>query len=163
MVGHSMGSAYAALVAAERPGALLVYLCPRLGPFASPPGAPRTFREGFPFPPDGADGTSRWDADAAIAAMYRRLPAATARALALRLQPMAPAAGDYPLSGHPDVPTVLVYAADDEFFEPAFERFMARNVLRIEPIEITGGHFPMAEAPDALADLLVRLANEHKP
>ncbi len=158
VVGHSMGSAYAALVASARPGSLLVLLCPRLGGLAPPPGAPRTFREGFPFPADRPDGTSAWDADAAIRAMYGRLPVETASALAQRLRPMAPPAGDYPLPGHPDVATVLVYAADDEFFEPAWERFMARELLGVEPIEIPGGHFPMAEDPDALAGLLDRLA-----
>ena len=158
VVGHSMGSAYAALVASARPSSLLVLLCPRLGGLAPPPGAPRTFREGFPFPADRPDGTSAWDADAAIRAMYGRLPVETASALAQRLRPMAPPAGDYPLPGHPDVPTVLVYAADDELFEPAWERFMARELLGVEPIEIPGGHFPMAEDPDALAGLLDRLA-----
>jgi pimeloyl-ACP methyl ester carboxylesterase len=158
VVGHSMGSAYAALVAAARPGSLLVLLCPRLGGLAPPPGAPRTFREGFPFPADRPDGTSAWDAEAAVRAMYGRLPAETASALAQRLRPMAPPAGDYPLPAHPDVATVLVYAADDEFFEPAWERFMARELLGVEPIEIPGGHFPMAEDPDGLADLLDRLA-----
>jgi pimeloyl-ACP methyl ester carboxylesterase len=156
-----MGSAYATLVAAAQPGALLVHLCPRLGGLAPPPGAPDPFREGFPFPPEGADGVSVWDADAAIGAMYRRLSPETARALVQRLRPMAPPAGEYPLAGHPAIPTELVYAADDEFFEPAWERFMAREALGIEPIEIPGGHFPMAEDPDALADLLDRLAREH--
>jgi pimeloyl-ACP methyl ester carboxylesterase len=160
VVGHSMASAYAALVAAARPGSLLVHLCPRLSPFAPPPGARRPFREGFPFPAAGPDGTSRWEAEAAVAAMYGRLPAETARALARRLRPMAPPAGEYPLPGHPDVPTVLVYAADDEIFEPAWERDMARELLGVEPIEIPGGHFPMAEDPDALAGLLDRLASE---
>jgi pimeloyl-ACP methyl ester carboxylesterase len=56
---------------------------------------------------------------------------------------------------------VLVYAADDEFFEPSWERFMAREVFGIEPIEIPGGHFPMAEDPVALAALLDRVAREH--
>ena len=74
---------------------------------------------------------------------------------------MAPPAGEYPLPRHPDIPTVLVYAADDELFEPAWERFMARELLGVEPIEIPGGHFPMAEAPDALAALLDRLAGGH--
>lgn len=161
VVGHSMGSAYATLVAAARPGSLLVHLCPRLGGFAPPPGAPDTFREGFPFPTDRPDGTSVWDAEAAIEAMYRRLPPETARALAERLRPMAPAAGEYPLTSHPVIQTVLVYAAQDEFFEPAWERFMAREMLGIEPIEIPGGHFPMVEDPDALADLLDLLAREH--
>ena len=93
--------------------------------------------------------------------MYRRLPPETARALAQRLRPMAPPAGEYPLPGYPDIPTALVYATDDEFFEPAWERFMAREALGVEPVEISGGHFPMAEDPDALAELLDRLAREH--
>src|SRR4030088_3521876 len=50
VVGHSVGSGYAPLVAISRPGSLLVHLCPRLGPFTAPGGAPRTFREDFPFP-----------------------------------------------------------------------------------------------------------------
>jgi hypothetical protein len=54
-----------------------------------------------------------------------------------------------------------VYATEDELFEPAWERFMARELLGIEPIEIASGHFPMVEAPDALADLLDRLAQDH--
>ena len=161
VVGHSQGSAYSSLVAVARPGSLLVHLCPRLGGFAPPPGAPDTFRKGVPFPADRPDGTSVWDADAATTAMYGRLPAETARALARRLRPMAPAAGEYPLDRHPDVPTVLVYAADDEFFEPAWERFMARELLGVEPIEIPSGHFPMAEVPAVLGDLLDRLAREH--
>ena len=160
VVGHSMGSAYATLVAAERPGSLLVHLCPRLGGVAPPPDAPDTFRKAFRFPAVRPDGTSVWDAEAAIGAMYRRLPPETARAMVQRLRPMAPPRGEYPLPSHPVIPTVLVYAADDEFFEPAWERFMARELLGIEPIEIPGGHFPMAEDPDGLAELLDRVARE---
>jgi pimeloyl-ACP methyl ester carboxylesterase len=159
VVGHSMGSAYAMLVAAARPGALLVHLCPRLGGLKPPPGAPPMFRERFPFPAERPDGSSAWDAEEAITAMYPRLPPETALALARRLRPMAPPAGKYPLPGPPAVPTELVYAADDEIFEPAWERFMAREVLGIEPVEIPGGHFPMAEDPDALASLLDRLSH----
>jgi pimeloyl-ACP methyl ester carboxylesterase len=161
VVGHSQGTAYSSLVAVAQPGSLLVHLCPRLGGFEPPPGAPDTFREGIPFPPERPDGTSVWDADTAISAMYRRLPPQTARVLAQRLRPMAPPAGEYPLPDQPDIATVLVYAADDEFFEPAWERFMARELLGVEPIEIPGGHFPMVEDPDALGDLLNRLARQH--
>jgi hypothetical protein len=38
---------------------------------------------------------------------------------------------------------------------------MARELLGIEPIEISGGHFPMVENPKALATLLDRLARDH--
>lgn len=161
VVGHSQGSTYATLVAVERPGSLLVLLCPRLGGFEPPPGAPEMFRPDFPFPPGRPDGTSVWDAEQAIAAMYGRLSPETARELAQHLRPMAPPADECPLSRPPAIPTVLVYAAEDEFFEPDWERFMARELLGIEPIEIPGGHFPMAEDPGALADLLDRLAREH--
>ena len=51
-----------------------------------------------------------------------------------------------------------MYAADDELFEPAFERFMARELLGIDPIELSGGHFVMVEDPGAVAELLDRLA-----
>ncbi len=154
VVGHSLGSGYAPLVAVARPGSLLVHLCPRLGPFDPPPGAPAPFRETAQFPASRPDGLSVWEPDAAVAFMYGRLPPETGRALAKRLRPVAPAAGDFPLPGHPDVPTALVYTTDDEFFEPAFERFMARELLGIEPVELPGGHFPMVEDPEALAHLL---------
>ncbi len=50
VVGHSASSGYAAFVAEATPGSLLVHLCPRLGPFPPPAGAPAAFRAGFPFP-----------------------------------------------------------------------------------------------------------------
>jgi pimeloyl-ACP methyl ester carboxylesterase len=158
VVGHSQGTAYSALVAAGRPDSLLVHLCPRLGGFDEPPGAPPAFRPGVPFPPVGPDGTSAWDPDVAIEAMYPRLPPEAARTLASRLRPMAMTDEPYPLDRHPDVETVLIYASADELFEPEWERFMARELLGVEPIAISAGHFPMVEDPDALADLLNRLA-----
>ena len=161
VVGHSVSSGYAALVADANPGSLLIHLCPRLGPWPPPPGAPDTFRSNFPFPPRNEAGQMVWDREAAVEAMYPRLPPETGRALAARLRPAISAAGDYPLPGHPDVPTVLIYASDDEIFEPDWERFMARELLGIEPIEISGGHFPMVEDPEALAGLLDRLERDH--
>jgi pimeloyl-ACP methyl ester carboxylesterase len=52
----------------------------------------------------------------------------------------------------------VIIAADDELFDPASERAAARERLGLEPIEIPGGHFPMAEDPAALAAMLDRLA-----
>ena len=157
VVGHSAGSAEAALVAAERESTLLVYLCPRFGAFAAPANAPAVFRDGFPFPPRDADGRMTWEPDAAIAAMYPRLPVETARQLANRLRPGASAVGEYPLAEPPDVATALVFTTDDEFFTPEWERFVARDVLGVEPIELPGGHFPMVEDPDGLAAVLDNL------
>lgn len=147
VVGHSMGAGYAPAIAAVREGSLLVQLCPGLGPL----------REGFPWPPTRADGTSAWERDAALAALYPRLDPAEARRLADRLRPMAVAAGGRP-RGLRARPSVVVIARDDELFDPSSERAAARERLGVEPIEIPGGHFPMAEDPEALAALLVRLA-----
>jgi pimeloyl-ACP methyl ester carboxylesterase len=163
IVGHSQGTAYSSLVAAARPASLLVHLCPRLGGFEPPLGAPATFRPGVPFPANRPDGTSVWDPETAIVSMYRRLPPETARSLAHRLRPMAPAPGEYPLGAHPANPTVLVYAAEDELFEPSWERFMAHELLGVEPIEFPGGHFPMLEDPERLGMLLDRLCRERAP
>jgi hypothetical protein len=96
VVAHSVGSAEGALVAAECDPALLVYLCPRFGSFKPPKEAPPVFREGFPFPSRDAQGRMVWDADAAIAAMYPRLPEEVARRLAERLRPGAVPVGEYP-------------------------------------------------------------------
>ncbi|MFL5967041.1 MAG: alpha/beta fold hydrolase [Gaiellaceae bacterium] len=162
IVGHSAGSAEAALVAAQRRPALLVYLCPRFGAFPTPPHAPRVFRPKFPFPPKDADGRSVWDAGSAIATMYPRLPPDVATTLAERLRPGAAAAGDYPLAEHPNVRASLIYTTDDEFFEPEWERYVA-ELLMVEPIELRGGHFPMVEDPAGLAEVLDGLATGTVP
>jgi pimeloyl-ACP methyl ester carboxylesterase len=161
VVGHSMSSAYAPLVADEKDGALLVHLCPSLSPFPAPPEAPDRFRPELPFPPPRDDGSTVWDSETALNSIYARLPEATARELADRLCPMSPPPDEFPLDGHPDVPTVLIYAAEDEFFNPEWERFMASEVLGFEAIEIPGGHFPMAEDPAGLAELLASVLDVH--
>jgi pimeloyl-ACP methyl ester carboxylesterase len=150
VVGHSASSGYAAIVADRAPAQLLVYLCPRLAECDHPPGEPRVFRETLSFPPRRDDGAIVWEPEDAIRQMYARLDPETARALAARLRPTAPAAGEFPLERPVDVPTELIYTSDDEFF-------IARELLGIEPIEIPGGHFPMAEDPERLADVLDRL------
>ena len=146
VVAHSQTSGLGPLVAVARPVSLLVYLCPRMGTVDPPPDAPSPYQPGFPFPPDRPDGTKVWEPQAAIDAMYPRLDPATASRLAERLRPMAMPAGGYPLTEHPQVPVAFVYAAHDEFFQPEFERIMARE-LGVEPVELPGGHFPMPRTP----------------
>ena len=160
VIAHSQSSALGPLVAVSRPVSLLVYLCPRMGSLEPPPGAPDPFRESIPFPSARPDGTTAWDPETAIKVMYPRLLPGRGRALAQHLRPMAMPPDDYPLQEHPDVPTALVYAAEDELFEPAFQRFIANELLGIEPIELQAGHFPMVEDPVAVAELLDRLAGD---
>ena len=161
VVGHSVGSAEAALVASQRPVALLVYLCPRLGSFPVGDEAPAVFRKGFPFPPKDDEGRMVWQPSAAISAMYPRLAPSTAQELASRLRPGAFPKGDYPLTAPPEVRSALIYTSDDEFFRPEWERYAAHHLLGVEPIEISGGHFPMQEHPDLLCQHLDRLTAQH--
>ena len=90
--------------------------------------------------------------------MYPRLDPAVAADIARRLHPSTPPLDAYPLAAPPDVPTELVFTTDDEFFTREWQQFAAQQLLRVEPIEIPGGHFPMLEDPAALATLLDRLA-----
>jgi pimeloyl-ACP methyl ester carboxylesterase len=159
IVGHSLGTGYAPLVAAERPRSALVYLCAApVGPFNDVGARMPSTREGFRFPPNRADGTSVWDPDEAIAVLYRRLPTETAKAVAAQLKPGASPADPYPLTEQPAVPTSVVYARHDEFFNPEWSRWISREIAGVEPTELDTGHFPMLEAPDLLAELLTRLA-----
>jgi pimeloyl-ACP methyl ester carboxylesterase len=155
LVAHSLGAGYAPLLADRLPKSSVVYLCPApVGPF-SETGAPMgSTREGFEFPANRADGTSVWDPDVAIELIYRRLPADEARMVASCLKPGASPADPYPLATHPNVPTTFIYAAEDEFFEPEWSRWVARAMLGIEPLEVGTGHFPMIENPDLVARLL---------
>jgi pimeloyl-ACP methyl ester carboxylesterase len=157
VIGHSLGVAYVPLVLAAIPGASVVYLCPApTGPFDSDAAPMPQYRDGFPFPPNRADGTSVWEPEAAIAAMYSHLPLAVARDLAGNLKPGASARGAYPLASLPACPARVFYAAHDEIFMTDWSRWAAREIAGTEPLELDTGHFPMIEAPDALAEALLR-------
>jgi pimeloyl-ACP methyl ester carboxylesterase len=116
----------------------------------------RSSREGFEFPPNGPDGTSVWDPEAAIAVMYARLAPETARMVASCLRPGSSPADEYPLTSQPAVPTTFIYAQHDEFFDPAWSAWVAQEVAQVDPVELDTGHFPMIEDPEVLADVLTR-------
>jgi pimeloyl-ACP methyl ester carboxylesterase len=156
VVGHSLGVGYAPLIVDARPGSSLVHLCPApAGPFAGADAPMPSTQPGFEFPANRADATSVWEPEAAIRAMYPRLPADVGQALAARLRPGSSPSDAYPLSAPPSAPTKVIYAAHDEFFRPEWSRWIAREVAHVEPIELDTGHFPMIEAPDELAELLL--------
>ncbi len=163
LVGHSMSSAVIPLVAVTRAVRLLVYLCPAMGGFAALPDEPPYQRPGYQRPPVDAGGRSFWPRDRAVGQLYCRLDAGLAERLAVRLRPQPQALFDapYPLQRPPDVPSVFVYARDDELFDQEWSRWIARRQLGVEAIELPGGHFPMLEHPAILADLLEQI--NHAP
>jgi pimeloyl-ACP methyl ester carboxylesterase len=51
-----------------------------------------------------------------------------------------------------------VLGREDAVFNPAWSRRAARDRLRVEPVELEGGHFVPLTAPGAVADALAGLA-----
>jgi pimeloyl-ACP methyl ester carboxylesterase len=154
VVGHSLGSDTAAMVAAARPVSLVVYLCPRLSSVAPGPDEPRRYQPDFR--PSRGDGFSFWETEDAIRVMYRHLDAETARAAAGHLGRQTDVDGGV-LRSLPDVPTEVVIAREDEVFTLEWSRWISRTIAGREPIELEGGHFPMLERPRELAELLLGL------
>jgi hypothetical protein len=156
VVGHSLAGAYGALLPLVRPVAEVVHLCAAPTGLFSREDAPLSAgRAGFPWPPADERGMSVWDPDIARATIYPRLRPEVVERLVDDLRPGAGSPTDpYPAAEHPPVPRRLIYAAEDEFFEPGWQRWVAGAVLGVEPVELDGGHFPMAEDPERLADVL---------
>lgn len=157
LVGHSLGSDTIPLVAVRRAPERLIHLCPRLGGFTDrPAGEPRAFLNPKALPRDNDEGLAAWTTDDAVQVLYAGVDTALARTMAARLRPQAAVfRRPYPLAHPPPgIPATLIYGADDEFFDPEWSRWIARELLGVEPIAIPGGHFPMLERPEALAGLL---------
>jgi hypothetical protein len=63
-----------------------------------------------------------------------------------------------PLSGWPAVATASIVCAEDRAVNPAWSRRVARDWLKVAPIEMAGAHSPFLTRPRELAALLDRLA-----
>ncbi len=68
------------------------------------------------------------------------------------------AAFDERISLNTEIPSTYIVATDDRTIRPDWQRRMARERLRVEPIEIRSGHCPNVSRPDLLAELLLRTA-----
>jgi pimeloyl-ACP methyl ester carboxylesterase len=157
LVGHSKGAKVIPLVALRMPVKLLVYLCPsapvRKPPVGVPPSQQESYKALLTEMRVDELGRDSWKPDVAIRYLYRRIEPGLAKWAAAQLRPDA-SPGEYPLDGPPSLPSLYLYASEDEFFTSESRRWLARNVFGLEPIELAGGHFPMLETPAALGDLL---------
>jgi len=65
-----------------------------------------------------------------------------------------------PLERWPETPCCYIVCAEDRTVRPKWARSAARNRLRVEPIELPGGHCPHVSRPANLAEKLVIAASE---
>jgi pimeloyl-ACP methyl ester carboxylesterase len=63
-----------------------------------------------------------------------------------------------PLAAWPSVSASYIACADDRTLAPAWQRMVAREWLAVEPVVLPGGHCPHVGRPEALADVLDRIA-----
>lgn len=160
LVVHSRGGNLGPIVASRTQLDRLIYLCSRTPAFVNKPvqtEAPSRntslFRRGII---DCGNGLTRYDPDIAHQVFYNECTdkAAQAAVSQLRLQRSAEPAVPVEL---PDVSTSFIYTTHDNVITQEYSRFIAKNVLGVEPIEIAGDHSPFLSHPAELAATLLKL------
>ncbi len=164
VVGHSFGGLTIPVVASMRPVANIVFLA------AIVPQPGKTMGEvlGSNHPTeaeftsaavDNGDGSSTFRPECVEQFFTHDAVDDTAWVVAnLRRQYWTLANEPCPLTTWPDVENRYVLCRDDRTVRPEFQRWAARELLDVVPLELDGGHEPMLSRPDALADVLTQIA-----
>jgi pimeloyl-ACP methyl ester carboxylesterase len=166
VVGHSLGGMTAPVVAALRPVVHMVFLgamvpapgevyeeflATRAGAVPSAAGDAKTWEE------QGLNPPRPWEA--ALHLYYHDVAEPTARRAWGRLRPQGgrPFQEPSPLREWPAVSSSYVLMREDRSVDQDFSRWLARERLGVEPLELPGGHSPFLSRPSELADLLCEL------
>jgi pimeloyl-ACP methyl ester carboxylesterase len=164
LVGHSLAGLTIPIVAGRTRTVMAIYLCALLPvpglsfdaqhveldtgfkPSESPVGLP--------------DGSSAWPEKGAVEMFYQDCDPDVASAAARNLRPQQWRITQEvtPLREWPALPSVYIRCSDDRVVSPAYSSRAAREQLRIEAIEVPGGHSPFLSRPAELAARLVLLA-----
>ncbi len=167
-VGHSYGGMVIPLLATRRPVRHLVYVCaaiPEIGrslhdqlrdePYLLNPAVYAGIR---------LDAESRyvWDDELARAFMYADCDKQTADSAIKRLRPQSPYANALPcsLAEFPSVPCTSVVCSDDRCIGVEWSK-QAADRIGAELIELPGSHSPFFSRPQALAEVLFRIADRN--
>jgi pimeloyl-ACP methyl ester carboxylesterase len=145
VVGHSYGAFTAPLIADRLPVRLIVLLTPMVPAPGERPGdwwANTGYRE--------AAGLSEEEQ------FYNGVPAEVVAEAGKHSREQVSAEGNepWPLTAWPDVPTKVLIARGDRFFEADFLRRVAADRLGVAPDEIDGCHCVALSHPRQLADRL---------
>jgi pimeloyl-ACP methyl ester carboxylesterase len=156
------------LVAARRPVRHLVFVCAFV-PYVGRSLDDQLREEPGTFNPAVSeclrlDAESRilWvDDDLARAFMYADCDKATSSAAIKRLRPHSsfPGSVQCSLTEFPDVPCTSVICSEDLCIGAERARRVARDRIGAEIVELPGGHAPFLSRPQALADVLLRIAD----
>jgi pimeloyl-ACP methyl ester carboxylesterase len=167
VVAHSLAGAIGPLVAARRPVRHLVYLC------AAVPVPGRSFYNQRREQPDMANpdwdkGLSepdeqlrlKWvDLDMARQLFYDDCDEQTVTAAFDRLRPQSAHifAAPFSLTKLPSVGCTYVVCTEDRLLNPEYQRRTARDI-GANLVELPGSHSPFLSRPQAVADILLRVA-----
>ncbi len=167
VVAHSMAGLVAPLIADRLPLAGIVYLAAILRRPGSSLADDRADGLNADIsPPDfgkelkrDAEGLTYWpNAEAVARHLFHDASAADAAWAFARLRHQKGYWGERsPQADWPAVPVASIVCAEDHAVNPAWSRRVARDWLKVEPIELAGGHSPHITRPRELAALLDRL------
>lgn len=146
VVGHSYGAFTAPLIADELPVRMIVLLTPMV---PKPGERPRQWWGDTGY--RAAEGLSEEQL------YYHGVPAEIVAEAASHSREQISAEWDepWPLRAWPEVPTRVLIAREDRFFEADFQRRVAADRLGITPDEIDGCHCVALSHPQQLADRLI--------
>jgi len=170
LVGHSLAGNTIPLVAARRPVRHLVYLCamiPDIGrslfdqmreePMLNP-----AYVKGLSEP--DRQNRTRWvDLKLARELLFADCDEPTSEAAVTRLGPQAryPYSAPFSLAEFPTVAATSVICSEDQIVRPEWSRRIARDRLGANIKELAGSHSPFLSRPSAVADVLLRVADEN--
>jgi pimeloyl-ACP methyl ester carboxylesterase len=160
LVGYSFAGVITPLVAARRPVQRLIFVHAIL-PLPGLSVADQLAAEPDMFNPEMLATDGPWWEDEAIATrfLFHDCPAEVAHVAFARLRPMGSRLAMTeitPLEAWPDVPCSYILCTDDRTATPTWARRAARERLRVDPIEIPGGHCPFLSRPRQLTEAFER-------
>ncbi|MDT7755393.1 MAG: hypothetical protein QOH27_1291 [Mycobacterium sp.] len=171
LVGHSYGGHTIPLVAARRPVRHLVYVC-ALVPDVGRSMLDQLQRDPQMLNPRWVDGLSEpdeqlrttWvDLELARELICADCEDSVAEAAINRLRPQSsyPNVLPFSLPEFPSASSTYIVSADDRFVDPRWSKRIARDRLGAHLVELPGSHSPLLSRPQALADVLCRVAESY--
>jgi pimeloyl-ACP methyl ester carboxylesterase len=164
LVGHSLAGLTIPVVAARTKMRMAIYLCALLPvPGLSFDDQHATFGTGFTpseRPVENPDGSASWPERGAIEMFYQDCDPDVAIVAARKLRPQQWRVTQEltPMREWPAAPAAYIMCTDDRAVSPAYSSRAAREQLRVDAIEMSGGHSPFLSRPKELAAQLVSLA-----